>query len=91
MRFLYLDTDEIAINAETGEKECKKVGKIIHADTEIIWDNELDTFGSENYPKYVPHPYLIEYLSLRHHDNDNAYYDSNGNQCNKERSSRFLS
>ncbi len=56
----------------------KKIGKILHATTDLLWEAEYDATKENAISQSLPCSKLIETMSLRQQQEDGFYYDSNG-------------
>ncbi|WOO38095.1 hypothetical protein R2R35_06225 [Anaerocolumna sp. AGMB13020] len=62
------------------EKEVEKeIGKILHASSDLLWEEEFDASKVEAISWSVPCAELIETLHLRQLKSDGFYYDEAGN------------
>ena len=70
---------EIKYKEETIQREIEKeVGKILHATTELLWEEEYDASKVEAISRNVPCGKLIETMNLRQMDADGFFYDIEG-------------
>lgn len=56
----------------------KSIGKILHATTHLVWEEEYDASKNTTISYEVPCAKLIEDLHLRQMEIDGVYYDENG-------------
>ena len=56
----------------------KKIGKILHATTDLLWEEEYDATKENTISRSVPCAELIEMMNLSQQEEDGFYYDSNG-------------
>ena len=56
----------------------KKIGKILHATTDLLWEEEYDATKENTISRSVPCAELIEMMNLSQQEADGFYYDSNG-------------
>ena len=73
-------------NHEDGYKEVVRekeifidLGKILHATTDLLWEEEYDATKSEPISRSVPCALLLEKMNLRQMTADGFYFDSDGN------------
>lgn len=77
------DTDEFEIpeveyKEVVVEKEIEKeIGKILHATSDLLWEEEFDASKPEPISLGVPCAELIERLHLKQLESDGFYYDEN--------------
>lgn len=60
------------------ELRKKKIEGIMHADNIIEWEGIYDASCPDIFFKYVPCAEIIKCLNLKQHEDDNAFYDKNG-------------
>ena len=73
------EVPEIQFKEETREREIKKkIGKILHATTDLLWEEEYDATKENAISQSLPCANLIEIMSLKQQKADGFYYDSNG-------------
>ncbi len=71
---------EIEYKEEIRKREIeKKIGKILHATTELLWEEEYDATKEESISRSLPCAQLIEMMDLRQQTEDGFYYDNSGN------------
>ena len=64
---------------ETRSREIeKKIGKILHATTDLLWEEEYDATKETTISRSLPCAELIEIMNLRQQQEDGFYYDLNG-------------
>lgn len=74
-----LEGAEIQFKEKIRKREIKKeIGKIIHATTDLIWEEEYDATKERAISQSMPCAKLIETMNLRQQKEDGFYYDSNG-------------
>lgn len=56
----------------------KKIGKILHATTDLLWEEEYDATKEDAISRSLPCAQLIEIMDLRQQQEDGFYYDTNG-------------
>ena len=70
---------EIPFKQKTIQRRIeKKIGKILHATTDLLWEEEYDATKENAIARSVPCAELIEMMNLRQQEADGFYYDSNG-------------
>ena len=70
---------EIQFKEKIRKREIeKKIGKILHATTDLLWEEEYDATKENAISQSLPCSKLIETMSLRQQQEDGFYYDSNG-------------
>ena len=57
----------------------KEMGKILHATTDLLWEEEYDATKEETISRSFPCGKLIEMMGLRQLDADGFFYDRDGN------------
>ena len=57
----------------------KKIGKILHATADLLWEEEYDATKEESISRSFPCAQLIEMMDLRQQTEDGFYYDTSGN------------
>lgn len=73
------EVPEIQFKEETREREIEKeIGKMLHATTDLLWEEEYDATKDETISQSLPCAELIETMNLRQQSADGFYYDSNG-------------
>ena len=56
----------------------KRIGKILHATTDLLWEEEYDATKENAISQSLPCSKLIAIMNLRQQREDGFYYDSNG-------------
>lgn len=56
----------------------KEIGKVLHATTDLLWDEEYDATKENAVSQSLPCAKLIEIMNMRQQQEDGFYYDSNG-------------
>lgn len=59
-------------------KVKEKIGTILHATTDLLWEAEYDATKNETVSQRVPCAKIIETMHLRQQNEDGIYYDQNG-------------
>lgn len=59
-------------------KVKEKIGTILHATTDLLWEAEYDATKNETVSQRVPCAKIIETMHLRQQNEDGFYYDQNG-------------
>lgn len=59
-------------------KGKEKIGTILHATTDLLWEAEYDATKNETVYQRVPCAKIIETMHLRQQNEDGIYYDQNG-------------
>lgn len=75
------DTSEICFKEETRYRQVeaeKEIGKILHATTDLVWEEEYDATKEEAISYHVPCAKLIEDMNLSQIVADGFFYDSEG-------------
>ncbi len=73
------EVPEIQFKKETRKREIEKeIGKILHATTNLLWEEEYDATKETAISRSMPCAELIEVMNLRQQQADGFYYDSNG-------------
>ena len=70
---------EIKYKQESIQREIEKeIGKILHATTELLWEEEYDASKEEAISINLPCGKLIETMNLRQMNADGFFYDAEG-------------
>ena len=70
---------EVKYKEETRQREVEKeVGKILHATTDLLWEEEYDATKEEAISRSFPCGQLIEVMELKQLESDGFFYDSDG-------------
>lgn len=70
---------EIQFQEKIRKREIEKeIGKILHATTDLLWEEEYDATKETAISQSLPCAKLIEIMNLRQQQEDGFYYDSNG-------------
>ncbi len=70
---------EIQFKEKIRKREIEKeIGKILHATTDLLWEEEYDATKETAISRSLPCAKLIEMMNLRQQQADGFYYDSNG-------------
>ncbi len=73
------EVPEIQFKEEIREREIKKkIGKILHATTDLLWEEEYDATKESAISQSLPCANLIETMNLKQQKADGFYFDSNG-------------
>ncbi len=73
------EISEIQFKEEIRKREIEKeIGKILHATTDLLWEEEYDATKGTAILISMPCAELIEIMNLRQQKADGFYYDSNG-------------
>lgn len=73
------EISEIPLKNKIIQRQIKeKIGKILHATTDLLWEEEYDATKENAISRSVPCAKLIEIMNLRQQKEDGFYYDSNG-------------
>jgi len=73
------EVPEIPFKKETKKREIEKeIGKILHATTDLLWEEEYDATKENAISQSLPCAKLIEVMNLRQQQADGFYYDPNG-------------
>lgn len=73
----FFEIPEIQFQDKKREIE-KGIGKILHATTNLLWEEEYDATKETAISQSLPCAKLIEIMNLRQQQEDGFYYDSNG-------------
>lgn len=74
-----VEIPEIVYEEVIVEKEVEKeIGKILHASSDLLWEEEFDASKPEAISWSVPCAEMIETLQLRQLESDGFYYDETG-------------
>ncbi|MGN0484019.1 MAG: hypothetical protein ACI4HI_10755 [Lachnospiraceae bacterium] len=74
-----LEVPEIQFKEKIRKREIEKeIGKILHATTDLLWEEEYDATKETAISRSLPCAWLIEIMNLRQMEADGFYYDSNG-------------
>lgn len=74
-----IEMPEIGYKEVTHEVEVKKeIGKILHASSDLLWEEEYDASKEDALSWNVPCAMLIETLHLQQLEADGFYFDSDG-------------
>lgn len=76
------DISEILLKEETQQRQVeveKNIGKILHATTDLVWEEQYDATKEESISYSVPCAKLIEVMGLRQTVADGFFYDLDGN------------
>lgn len=70
---------EVQFKEKSRKREIEKeIGKILHATTDLLWEEEYDATKQTAISISMPCAKLIEIMNLRQQKADGFYYDSNG-------------
>lgn len=70
---------EVQFKEKSRKREIEKeIGKILHATTDLLWEEEYDATKETAISISMPCAKLIEIMNLRQQKADGFYYDSNG-------------
>ncbi len=73
------EISEVPFKKKTIQRQIKrKIGKILHATTDLLWEEEYDATKESVISRSAPCAELIEMMNLRQQEADGFYYDSNG-------------
>lgn len=69
----------IQFREKATKREIKKeIGKILHATTDLLWEEEYDATKETAISQSMPCAQIIEIMNLRQQKEDGFFYDSNG-------------
>lgn len=72
-------TETVQAKGKIREQEIEKeIGKILHATTDLLWEEEYDATKENAISISLPCAKLIEIMHLRQQNADGFYYDTNG-------------
>ena len=70
---------EINDDGVTKERDVEKeIGRILHATTDLVWEEQYDASKENTISISVPCGMIIEKMGLKQHEADGFYYDSDG-------------
>ena len=73
------ENPKIEFKEEIRKREIeKKIGKILHATTDLLWEEEYDATKENTISQSLPCAQLIEVMKLRQQAEDGFYYDTKG-------------
>lgn len=73
------DVSEVQFQETAKRREVEKaIGKILHATTDLLWEEEYDATQEKTISQKLPCAELIQIMNLRQQMADGFYYDSNG-------------
>ena len=75
----YFEVPAIQYREVTHEKEIgKKIGSILHATTDLLWEEEYDATNEAAFSRSFPCAKLIEEMELKQLTSDCFFYDADG-------------